>query len=115
MSLLLDALFHASKQRERWIPLLDVGPFACLDHAKQFAQEWMDGARGVESRLHFGEQLYDRYKASVDSCITLSLQCVSIDTYNKNRQWDDYSRHAGSETLVYNVKQIQAIEKTREK
>jgi hypothetical protein len=118
VSLLLDAMHEVSKHKEKWIPLLEVGPFSHLEHARTFAREWTEGARGIDSRLTFGEQLYKKFQQSVEHDICLAIQCISVETYTKNRQWDN-SLHIPKPnpflSLVPTVKQIQVIENDRKK
>lgn len=111
VSLLLDAMFEESKHKERWIPLLDVGPFERLPEALSFAKEWTDGARGAKSRIAHGERLHAQLQRRD---IFLAIQSVSTDDFIKHRQWDQNEN--ADVTLLHmppKVKHIQAIEKQR--
>lgn len=109
ISLLLDSLFEVSKSKERWVPLLEVGPFSKLQDALDFADKWTMGSRGLESRLRFGREL------SLTMPLDLSIQSVSVETYSRNRQWDRKETTHISWKCPPSVKQIQAIERVRSK
>lgn len=118
ISLLLDAMYEVSKRKEKWIPVVEVGPFSRLQDAQAFAKEWTEGARGVDSRIAYGERLY---RESPVADLHLSIQCVSATTFSHNRQWATHTNlkvPTGAPpwvSLVPTVKQIQLIEKERAK
>lgn len=114
IDLLLDAMYEVSKHKEKWIPLMEVGPFANLKIAKKFAREWTEGARGIDSRLLFGESLFRQYLAG-DEQLCLSVLPIPVTTYVSNRQWDRPSLPPSPISFVPSIKQIQMIEKNREK
>ena len=124
ISLLVDAMFEVSKHKERWVPLLEVGPFSRLVDAQTFADEWTRGARGVESRLKFGEELF-KQKVTNDT-LYLAVQCVSVETFARNRKWSTliqppphtlqhYTAAMTMMMMTPNAKSIQMIEKNRSK
>lgn len=113
--LLIDAMFEASKRKEKWVPLLEIGPFTDLEIAKTFAQEWTEGARGLDSRIRYGESLFIRQRHHMPTLV-LAVQTVSVDTYASNRQWNALKvPMTPYMSQTPSIKQIQHIEKSREK
>jgi hypothetical protein len=121
ISLLVDAMYEVSKHKERWVPLLEVGPFSRLADAQAFADEWTRGARGVESRLMFGEGLYLRERDRFH--LRMAIQSVSVDTFAKNHKWSGNSTAITALVpppplvmmMTSNAKSVQLIEKNRTK